>query len=64
MIATFGNTDQWTMIAQANIIGCCTIARRFSQGLLLSAFGDAGDITRLRSGGADGRTVDAFIVDG
>jgi CDK inhibitor PHO81 len=33
-------------------------------GLLLAAFGDAGDVAVLRVGAVDGRTVDAFLIDG
>lgn len=33
-------------------------------GLLLATFGDQGDIASLRSGASDGRTIDAFVIDG
>lgn len=33
-------------------------------GLLLATSGDAGAIATLRQGASDGRTVDAFVVDG
>jgi CDK inhibitor PHO81 len=33
-------------------------------GLLLVAFGDPSDISSLRQGVSDGRTVDAFVMDG
>ena len=33
-------------------------------GLLLATFGSGDDVTKLRSGTADGRTVDAFVIDG
>lgn len=33
-------------------------------GLLLAAFGDPSDVATLRSGASDGRTVDAFVIDG
>jgi len=33
-------------------------------GLLLASFGDAGHVGSLRAGASDGRTVDAFVVDG
>ncbi|WVW86581.1 hypothetical protein I302_108631 [Kwoniella bestiolae CBS 10118] len=33
-------------------------------GLLLATFGDSTDITSLRQGASDGRTVDAFVIDG
>ncbi|KAK8849399.1 hypothetical protein IAR55_004731 [Kwoniella newhampshirensis] len=33
-------------------------------GLLLATFGDSSDIATLRQGASDGRTVDAFVIDG
>ncbi|WWC93120.1 uncharacterized protein L201_008087 [Kwoniella dendrophila CBS 6074] len=33
-------------------------------GLLLATFGDNQDMTSLRQGASDGRTVDAFVIDG
>ncbi|OCF61664.1 cyclin-dependent protein kinase inhibitor [Kwoniella mangroviensis CBS 10435] len=33
-------------------------------GLLLATFGDTQDITSLRQGASDGRTIDAFVIDG
>ena len=33
-------------------------------GLLLAAFGPSGELSSLRAGASDGRTVDAFVVDG
>ncbi|WVF68862.1 hypothetical protein IAT40_003635 [Kwoniella sp. CBS 6097] len=33
-------------------------------GLLLATFGDASDIAALKQGASDGRTVDAFVIDG
>ena len=33
-------------------------------GLLLATFGASGDVGALRVGAADGRTVDAFVIDG
>ncbi|WWC73402.1 uncharacterized protein I206_107369 [Kwoniella pini CBS 10737] len=33
-------------------------------GLLLATFGDLPDINALRQGASDGRTVDAFVIDG
>ncbi|WRT69382.1 uncharacterized protein IL334_006366 [Kwoniella shivajii] len=33
-------------------------------GLLLATFGDSQDVTALRQGASDGRTVDAFVIDG
>ncbi|WWC65563.1 uncharacterized protein I303_108181 [Kwoniella dejecticola CBS 10117] len=33
-------------------------------GLLLATFGDNQDISALRQGASDGRTVDAFVIDG
>ena len=33
-------------------------------GLLLAAFGEPADISTLRQGATDGRTVDAFVLDG
>jgi hypothetical protein len=33
-------------------------------GLLLASFGDVGHVSSLRAGASDGRTVDAFVVDG
>ena len=33
-------------------------------GLLLATFGQLGDVTALRQGASDGRTVDAFVIDG
>ena len=33
-------------------------------GLLLATFGSVEDVGKLRTGTADGRTVDAFVIDG
>nr|XP_031857790.1 uncharacterized protein CI109_006812 [Kwoniella shandongensis]KAA5524862.1 hypothetical protein CI109_006812 [Kwoniella shandongensis] len=33
-------------------------------GLLLATFGDNADVATLRQGASDGRTVDAFVIDG
>lgn len=33
-------------------------------GLLLATFGQSEDVSKLRTGTADGRTVDAFVIDG
>jgi CDK inhibitor PHO81 len=33
-------------------------------GLLLATFGSGEDVSKLRTGTADGRTVDAFLIDG
>ena len=33
-------------------------------GLLLATFGSVEDVVKLRTGTADGRTVDAFVIDG
>ena len=33
-------------------------------GLLLATFGQPSDVSVLRQGASDGRTVDAFVIDG
>ncbi len=33
-------------------------------GLLLATFGQVGHVSALRQGASDGRTVDAFVLDG